>query len=376
MRRPTLPGFSRGLLALVTVAGAGGTVVTCGPSQLAPIRAIDASILQIDGSVADTAGDQAAPPDTGPADVPMAEGSVPEIPVELNCPTTLVGFANETPGTTGGVVTASTLAQLMTFAMDPNPLTIEIGTMIQVTGNAVQVRVQSNKTIRGTAAGAGLSGAGFYIKEVTNVLMQNLTIARALGTDAIGVDNSSNVWIDHCDLSSDMTMMKGTYDGLIDIAHGSRSITVSWNLFHDHFNPTLVGGSNATGVEDANLAVTYHHNRFLRTGNNHPRVRFGRVHVFNNLYQEISGNAIASVMGARVKVERNVFEGVKSPMVTTYEMDPESGFINEDDNLYDSGSLFDRSTLVLTAWTPDYRYTPDPVSMVRALVIHCAGANL
>jgi pectate lyase len=52
--------------------------------------------------------------------------------------------------------------------------------------------------------------------------------------DGITVEASTNVWIDHCELSSDLDHGKDYYDGLVDITHGSDWVTVSNSYLHDH----------------------------------------------------------------------------------------------------------------------------------------------
>lgn len=51
-----------------------------------------------------------------------------------------------------------------------------------------------------------LSGVGLRVISVKNVIIRNLTIKKVLAAagDAIGIQAASNVWIDHCDLSSDL----------------------------------------------------------------------------------------------------------------------------------------------------------------------------
>lgn len=38
---------------------------------------------------------------------------------------------------------------------------------------------------------------------------------------------STNVWVDHCEFSSDLTHDKDFHDGLVDSSHGSDFITIS-----------------------------------------------------------------------------------------------------------------------------------------------------
>jgi pectate lyase len=72
-----------------------------------------------------------------------------------------------------------------------------------ITGNEV-VKTGSNKTILGKS-GATLSGVGIRVLEVSNVIIRNLKIAKVLAGagDALAIQESTKVWVDHVDLSSD-----------------------------------------------------------------------------------------------------------------------------------------------------------------------------
>lgn len=52
--------------------------------------------------------------------------------------------------------------------------------------------------------------------------------------DAVGLDQATNVWIDHLDLSGDLSAGKDDLDGLLDITHAADYVTVSNTYFHDH----------------------------------------------------------------------------------------------------------------------------------------------
>ena len=79
-------------------------------------------------------------------------------------------------------------------------------------------------------------GIGNYINKVKNVIVRNLTIQKVLAEngDALGIQASTNVWVDHCDLSSDLSHDKDYYDGLVDVTHASDYVTVSNTHLHDH----------------------------------------------------------------------------------------------------------------------------------------------
>jgi pectate lyase len=56
------------------------------------------------------------------------------------------------------------------------------------------------------------------------------------------------------------------------------------------------------------IRVTLHHNYFRRTVQRHPRLRFGKVHAFNNYLYQWKSYGMASCIGAQLLSERNIFE--------------------------------------------------------------------
>src|SRR5439155_3861091 len=176
----------------------------------------------------------------------------------------------------------------------------------------------SNKTLLGLGSDATIIG-GVRLVRVQNVIIRNLTITG--GLDAIDIEGSDHVWVDHCDLSR-------CDDGLLDIKRGSDLITVSWNHFHDHHKTCLLGHSDKEEirkVDRGHLRVTYHHNFFDGTQTRHPRVRYAEpVHVFNNYYLN-NEYGVAALMDSGVVVEGNVFENVENPTHTQYGDSPDPG---------------------------------------------------
>jgi membrane-bound lytic murein transglycosylase MltF len=151
-----------------------------------------------------------------------------------------------------------------------------------ITGNEA-IRVESNKSILGRP-GAHLVGIGFTIGrssafgQVSNVIIRNLIMEKPLAPiDKVTVQyGAHHVWIDHNEFFSDLDHGIDFYDGQVDLTHGADFITISWNVFHDHFKNSLVGNSENTGDEDSgHLRVTYHHNLFTRVDGRNPSIRFG-----------------------------------------------------------------------------------------------------
>jgi len=108
-----------------------------------------------------------------------------------------------------------------------------------------------------------LIGNGFFVWKQKNVIVGNLKILklRAANGDAVGIQASSRVWVDHYDLGSDQAHGKNDYDGLLDFTHASDFVTIANTHFHDHFKGSLVGHSYKNGQEDTgHLRITFHNN--------------------------------------------------------------------------------------------------------------------
>jgi hypothetical protein len=66
--------------------------------------------------------------------------------------------------------------------------------------------------------------------------VRNLKISKVEADygDAITIQLSKNVWVDHCDLSATREGDKDFYDGLVDLSHAADWVTISHTYFHDH----------------------------------------------------------------------------------------------------------------------------------------------
>jgi pectate lyase len=146
----------------------------------------------------------------------------------------------------------------------------------------------------------------------TNIIVRNLTFQDTfdcfpawaptdgvLGSwnsqyDSISLRDSNNVWIDHNTFEDRATadetlplnfgVIFQVHDGLVDITNASDLVTVSWNRFRNHDKTMLIGSSDSASADRGKLRVTLHHNLFDKIGQRAPRVRFGQVHLYNNLY--------------------------------------------------------------------------------------------
>jgi len=184
----------------------------------------------------------------------------------------------------------------------------------------VRIRVGSNTTIVGVGKNAVIRGAWFDIRGTagvvgsrTNIIIRNITFEDtfdcfpqwdptdgSLGNwnsayDSISLRDSDHVWIDHNTfldketIDSSLPIYFGrlfqVHDGEVDITNASDLVTVSYNRFLDHDKVMLIGSSDSMTTDRNKLRVTLHHNLFEGVGQRGPRVRFGKVHVYNNYYK-------------------------------------------------------------------------------------------
>lgn len=289
------------------------------------------------------------------------------------------GYAATGEGTTGGgngpSVTVTSLEELQRAVAGDSPANILV--QGHYTGGS-DIKVGSNKTIIGVGKDSGLTGAGLNLTGVSNVIIRNLKIdkvANSSGTgDAIHIEGSHHVWIDHNDLSSDLSHGKDYYDGLVDITRGSDYVTVSWNVIHDHYKASLVGHSDGNQAEDKGaLHVTYHHNLFKNIKSRMPSLRFGTGHVYDNYFQGGGSTGVHSRMGAQMLVQNNAFEGIKTPIETTKDSTVD-GFVNLSGNTIGGGSNL--ITQIGSLTNPGYSYKLDPTGSVITLVLNNAGTGV
>ncbi|KAF8994581.1 polysaccharide lyase family 1 protein [Cyathus striatus] len=280
-----------------------------------------------------------------------------------------LGYATLNGGTTGGsggTTTTVTTLDALTAATAGNAKKIVIisGT---ITGNAV-VKVGSNTSVIGTK-GSSLVGVGLRVLNESNVILRNVKISKVLASagDAIGIQASSQVWVDHADLSSDRDHDKDYYDGLLDITHGCTGVTVTNSKLYDHWKASLVGHSDNNGAEDVAITVTYANNYWSDLNSRTPSFRFGHGHIFNNFFEN-NGDGINTRDGAQLLVENNVWSGCKDAIYAT-----DAGFAVARGNDY--GGLSDTAGTG-TFTTAPYTYSLIAASAVQASVTANAGQTL
>ena len=241
----------------------------------------------------------------------------------------MAGFATQNGGTTGGKgyseVTVDNVSDLKSYAKAGNKIIyVKPGTykIIYVKPGTYMgpVEVGSNVTIygyQGAIIAQPTSGSAMKLSGSKNVIIRNLKF-KGVGAhddddeDCLQVNHESkNVWIDHVDVYDG-------HDGNLDITNASDYVTISWTKFSytsastGHQFSNLIGNSKTKTSDRGHLNVTIHHTWWADgVVERMPRVRFGKVHVANNLFDSKDASyCVRAAIEADIRIERNVFIGV------------------------------------------------------------------
>jgi pectate lyase len=282
------------------------------------------------------------------------------------------GITTTTGGEGGEVVSVSSASELQNAVSGANARIVQLTSNISVS----ELDIGSNKTIVGMGNNITFSGS-LKVNDETNVIIRNLHInaTSASGTqDGIHIQRSHHIWVDHVEVWD-------APDGNLDINDASNWITISWSIFRysanppasDHRYSNLIGSGPAETQDDGRLKVTWHHNWWSeRVHERMPRVRYGQIHVFNNLYTTSGNNyCIRAGYRANIRIENNYFDGVGKP----HEIDDGEGgtpiIITASGNTYnDTSGAQDTSG---TAFSPPYPYNLESPEAARTAIMANAG---
>ncbi|OAL55386.1 pectin lyase-like protein [Pyrenochaeta sp. DS3sAY3a] len=184
------------------------------------------------------------------------------------------------------------------------------------------LKVGSNKSIVGVGSKGVLKGKGLRLNGAKNVIIQNIFITDlnpqyVWGGDAITLQNTDNIWIDHC---------KFSLIGRQHIVSGwdpAGRVTISNNEFdgRDNWSASCNGQHYWTllliGSKDA---YTFSGNWLHDLSGRAPHYgtdKNGATNVFhavNNLFENMSGHAFDIEPSTWSLIEGNAFVNVKQPM--------------------------------------------------------------
>ncbi|MEE6258278.1 right-handed parallel beta-helix repeat-containing protein [Plantactinospora sonchi] len=298
--------------------------------------------------------------------VVLAATSLAGAPAASAASFNMQGWATQCGGTTGGgsasAVTVTDSAGLISNMQASGARVIRVSGSISISG---MQKVAANKTIIGVGSNAAITGGGLNVASVSNVIIRNINF-RNWSDDAINVQYSTRVWIDHNSFTNGN-------DGAVDIKRASDCATVSWNRVYGHDKSFLLGHSDDNASEDTGkLRVTYHHNWFDGSEQRHPRVRFGNpVHVFNNYYNNVGGYGVASTEGAGVLVEGNYFENTEDPYHLGEASSGPGTLVARNNHFVNSGSGQTGGSVR----SLPYSVSVDPAANVKSIVTGGAGTG-
>src|SRR5215471_1928909 len=138
-----------------------------------------------------------------------------------------------------------------------------------------------------------------------------------------------------------------------------------------HRYSNLVGGGDNSPGDVGKLNVTWHHNWWAdRVVERQPRVRYGKNHLFNNLWTSSGDNyCVRAGTNAQILLENNAFIGVKTPSEFNNTADQGTSYITSTNNVY-TGTTGTQATggggTPFT--TPSYTYMLDAGSGVQSAV--------
>ncbi|XAR68998.1 Pectate lyase [Bertholletia excelsa] len=175
------------------------------------------------------------------------------------------------------------------------------------------LRVSSYKTIDGRGQRIKLTGKGLKLKKREHVIICNLEFEGGRGPDGDAIQikpNSKHIWIDRCSFCD-------YEDGLIDITRGSTHVTISRCYFSRH-NKTILIGADPSHTGDRCIRVTIHHCFFDGTKQRHPRVRFGKVHLYNNYSRNWGIYAVCAGVESEIYSQCNIYEAGEKKVAFKY----------------------------------------------------------
>ena len=269
------------------------------------------------------------------------------------------------------------------------------------------ITIGSNTTLIGLETARIMYGE-ILLSNVENIIIQNISFYDAHGAsekvdqqlksscDNISIKETNNLWIDHCSFTDGNCIdVYGTYhDGAIDIKSG-KNITISYCYFTNH-NKVMLLTPNDDFSNKKNVYLTLHHNYFNKIIQRAPRARWAKVHVYNNLYEDIGygrdfGYSLGLGIGSDFIVENNYFGNHKSGIMCWFDKsdinDKNSSTLyyhGNFPNLRDKDSIYSEIDKLKDyklhikkekMYDIPYSYEPESVKKIKKSLKYFAGAN-
>ncbi|OMP83622.1 putative pectin lyase A [Diplodia seriata] len=181
------------------------------------------------------------------------------------------------------------------------------------------IKVGNNKSIIGVGSKGVIRGKGLRLAGVKNVIIQNIHITDLnpqyiFGGDAITLDGTDMVWVDHVKVSSIGRQF-------VVLGNGANSrVTISSSEFDGHTDYSATCDAHHywalyfTGASDM---VTFKGNYIHHTSGRSPKVGGSTLlHAVNNYWYANSGHAFdMGSSNSNAVIEGNVFQNVVTPLL-------------------------------------------------------------
>jgi pectate lyase len=341
------------------------------------------------------------------------------------------GWASQSGGTLGGsaaissnIFTVSNRVQLLNAIANggSQPKIIKIVGVIDMSegvafsshadqATRAAITLPSNTTLIGDGTNSGIVNGYLSLAGISQAIIRNLKIVAPCdvapvwdasgGTwsgsfPAISVSASNHVWIDHNSVTDSPVTndtlpiqngaVKECHDSALDIVSASDYITVSYNQISLHGKGSTVGASDTATTDDGYLRVTFSNNVFSNISMRAPRVRFGKVHLFNNYFVGSKthpvyahGYSVGAGVSAKILSNSNSFEITGASACDDVITNPNSA--TGAGAFKDIGSIFNGNALagcVLSgsvSWSVPYAFSPRAASLVKLYALLNAGGG-
>ena len=341
-------------------------------------------------------------------------------------PTTQTGFAFAGDSLTGGrgyrEVSVSLPEELLMYATRDEPYVINVIGTIKLEPNIGDYQninghyyPGSNTTLRGVGDNAAITGGGFILSGVENILIQNLRFDTSSGNSAQKAaagqtlpETSSSSLPDYYKTGlMDTELNGGALERAIEMTDGAKrvwitqntfgcyqkdvlningeptDITLSWNHFEcndtaqSEMLPTIVIGIAEDSVPGPLISGITIHSNYFSSDSRYVVSRYGNVHLFNNYFKESDQPAIVSLNEAGVLVENNFFENVATAWI--FEESGEAvGYIAGRNNVFSNGASPETNgTVGEEVFDPFvyYEYAPYEAEEVPLWVMERSGSG-
>ncbi|KAL1297519.1 hypothetical protein AAFC00_005036 [Neodothiora populina] len=193
-----------------------------------------------------------------------------------------------------------------------------VGSITYDAAGTLGITVASDKSLVGQGSAGIIKGKGLRIVNgAENVILQNIQISDineeyVWGGDAITLDKTNNVWIDH------VTTARIGRQHIVLGTEASGSVTIS----NSHIDGSSKWSATCDGhqywalyFDGSGDQITFKNNYIDATSGRAPKVQGNTLlHAVNNYWSDNSGHAFEIGTGGYVLAEGNVFESVDAPI--------------------------------------------------------------